>query len=209
MKKPINEINLGVLGEENSLTISVYDEFVTAEVYVTSDESFSAMFKGGVDAERQALTKLLHEIFHETHENLKLFDSPTQFSTWKSTIAFEMPDLSNGGYSNTAVFLLDINNLEKSRESTISYIEDKYNSRYLKIVNPSRHKGQEANPPHKHKLTETPTHLTTANNTGNNDEKKTLNFWGVLIVAVIFAVIIFLSLKTCNTDPTLIYRYDR
>lgn len=127
MRKPLDEIQVGVFGEESTITVEIYEEFVSATVSLSSDDSFNAMINGGVPAERQALTRLLRNIFNEEKENLKIFNSEIQFGMWKSNIRFQVPDLTNGGYSKTAIFLLDTKNFEKSLEETISYIKKKHN----------------------------------------------------------------------------------
>jgi hypothetical protein len=127
MRKPLDEIQVGVFNEESTITVTIYEEFVTATVSLSLDDSFDAMVKGGVSAERQALTRLLRSIFNEEKENLKVFNSEIQFGLWKDTQRFQVPDLSNGGFSKTAIFLLDTKSFEKSLEETISYIKKKHN----------------------------------------------------------------------------------
>jgi hypothetical protein len=127
MKEPLEKITIGDYKTQNGVTIAVYEEFVTVTVFLSSNDSLLAIMKGGVNAERQALSKFLRDIFDEEKGNLKTFDSAIQFDRLKSSLLFKVPDLSNGGWSKTAIFLLDTNNFEKSLESTINYIKGKYN----------------------------------------------------------------------------------
>lgn len=105
------------------ITTEVYENFVTVTVALSDEESFSAMMKGGVSAERQALRKLLRTIFPYQEENLFIFESTNQYLSWASSLAFDVPDFCDGELSKTAFFLLDGSNRKKSLEDTISYID--------------------------------------------------------------------------------------
>lgn len=127
MREPLDKITVGNYNNnENTITVEIYEEFVSASVSLTIDESFDAMQIGGVAAERQALARLLGRIFNEQKDNMVVFSSAVDFGMWKDSITYEVPDLANGGFSKTAIFTLDQSAYEKSLENTIKYIKERH-----------------------------------------------------------------------------------
>jgi hypothetical protein len=112
---------------DSSLSVAIYEDFVTITVSLSAEESDDAISLGGVPQEKRALNGMLRKIFFKPFPGLRIFMNEVDFLSWKKENSrIGEAERNEQFWCKTAFIVFEGADFKDSLEKSLVYIKESF-----------------------------------------------------------------------------------